>query len=539
MDYGDLIKVCFSLMALQMSEDAVKNADKILLSDRARDVSEELPELRKALVEYIKGNEIDLVEVGVELKSVVSKMSRDPRVSQIEIGIVKSFGLWFRVGSDAAFKRLARASVQMKAPWLSSLFIKDVGTQKPLKKSLEGLVQAVTKRKNSSMLTVEEANKLKVKNPEVFKEYSRLRREYRTVATDSVSSFVRSSGKNLVPYKDVMSHLQKKGIEHSYPSGFTGLVDATGAWYTVEGKRINGVPSGVMFPTVRMNTKQSGDWVFVALRPDGSRGNFFYTVEKKVANQGAKFNAVRDLMKNIEGIRRKWNIHLKNFNESDPRSVASAVLEMLYVYSARIGSKSGKTDGKQTFGISVILVKQCRMQNDGSLKIRYLGKGGVPTEHHIKPNSLTNKQLLHAFSGLMSDKAPSDFVFTYRLKNGDRRPITSSFINQFFKSLGAGEVTVHKLRTLAATRMMQEELDAYKAQKKSVHQPANFLKDLQKMATNIGKKLNHMRTTKDGSMKATPATALQNYIDPGVLVDIFDHYHIPRPVWLEKLVGRG
>lgn len=540
MNYHDLIKVLFALVSLQISEGELAEADKILLSNVARDVSAELPALRETLVQYIKGKEVDLTEVGVELKAVLNDMSRNPEVSQIEIALIRSFGLWFRVGSDAAFKRLARASVGMKMPWLAKLFIPKVGTQQPLRKSLEGLVFAVTKRKNSSTLTPEEAERLKAKAPEILKEYNRLRREFRTVANDAVSSFVRGSGKNLVPYQSVLKYLASKKIEHSFPEGFTGLVDATGVWFTTEGKRINGIPSGIMFPEVRMNPNPEGkDWVFVAIRPDGSRGNYFYTVETKISNQTGKFAVVQELMTKIDSIRKKWMANLANFDESDPKSPISAVLEMLYSYSARIGSGTGNAKGKQTFGIRTLLVKQCRWQGDGSLKIRYAGKDNVPTEHHIKPNSVANKRLLKAFDFLMSDKAPSEPVFTYRLRNGERRILTASTINQYFKSLGAGEATVHKLRTLAATKMMQEGLNELYRKKTSYTSPANFLKDLKKLATDVGKKLNHMRTTKEGGMKATPNTALQSYIDPGVLIDAFNRYQIPKPAWLERLVNKG
>lgn len=539
MNYDDLEKVLFSLMALQLSEEDVKNADALLLSDAARDVSAELPALRQALVEYIKGNEIELTDVGNELKSVLKDMSRDPNVSQLDIALIRSFGLWFRVGSDAAFKRLARASTGMQMPWLSKLFIPKVGTQQPLKKSLEGIVATFTKQKGRSVLTPEETQRLRAKAPDVLREYNRLRKEYRAVANNAVSSFVRSSGKNMVPYKDVMKHLASKKIEHSFPSGFTGLVDANGAWYTDEGLRINGVPSGIMFPTVQMNPRPTAKgWVFVAMRADGSRGNYFYTAETRIANQRNKFAVTRKLMENINSIRKRWRTNLQNFDEGNPQSAISAVLEMLYVYSARIGSGTGYAKGKQTFGIRTLMVKQCRWQGDGSLKIRYAGKDSVPTEHHVRPNTVYNKRLLKAFEYLMSDKAPSDPVFTYRLKNGERRILTAQSINQYFKSIGAGEATVHKLRTLAATQMMQESLEALYKKKTAYTNAANFEKDLQKMATDVGKKLNHMRTTKEGGMRATPSTALQNYIDPELLVDAFNRYSIPRPAWLERLLKR-
>lgn len=538
MNYTELIKVLYALLALQLSEDALSEADHVLMSSSGKEAKQALPALGPIMKDYLKGNEVDLTEIGVDLKEIIKKAARDSKAKASEIDVLKAFGLWFRVGSERSLQKLSKAGVNLDLPWLNKLFAKEIGSQHTIEKSLSKLIKSVTRR-NSTSLSLEEAKKISSKSPVIYKEYLRLRREYNQVWKDALSTFVRQSGSNLVPIEKALRFLQKNNIGHNLPSGFTGQIDANGLWYTEDGKRINGVPNSVMFPLVKMNPEYSeGEWVFIALKPDGSRGNYFYTVEHVTTQAKIKFKTARNLAKNINQIRAKWTPHIKNFDESDPRSSAALILEMLYVYSARIGSKGNQTAGKSTYGISTLRVNQCRRLPDGGLKMTYPGKKGVLTAHELRPTSAPNKIRLKAFSFLLEEKGREDFVFTYRLKNGARKPVNAQFVNSFFKQLGAGDATVHKLRTLIATTMMEEALKDLYAKKPSFRDPKLFLVALQKMALAVGKQLNHMRTTKEG-VSVTGATALASYIDPQLIMEAYQHYSIALPSWLERLVAKG
>lgn len=537
MNYTELIRVLYALLALSLSDDAIPEADEILTSTSAREAKNALPSLKDVMKEYIKGNEVDLTGIGVDLKDVIKSAMRDPKAKAAWIDILKAFGLWFRVGSERSLQKLSKAGVELHMPWLNRLFAKEVGSQKTVEKSLAKLIKSVTRR-SALTFSDEEALALKAKSPVIYKEYLRLRREYNQVWKDALATFVRRSGKNLVPFTQAMRFLQKKGIEHTLPEGFTGLIDANGVWYTEDGKKINGIPSSRIFPRIRMNPDPEKDnYVFTAIREDGGRQHF-YTVEFRTGQSARKFKIARTLGKNIDRIRKKWSPLIKNFDESDPRCSASLIMEMLYVYSARIGGKGNKTDGKATYGISTLRVNQCRWLSDGGLKIKYPGKKGVMTEHVLRPTTVPNKIRLKAFEFLLEDKARDDFVFTYRLKNGARKPVGGQFVNQLFKTFGAGEATLHKLRTLIATSMMEEALNELYAKKGSYNDPKRFLADLQKIALKVGKTLNHMRTTKEGT-EVTGATAIQSYIDPALIAEAYEHYQIARPNWLERLMAQG
>lgn len=537
MNYTELIRILYALLALSLSEDAVPEADEILTSTSAREAKTSLPSLKDVMKEYVKGNEVDLTSIGVDLKDVTKRAMRDPKAKAAWIGTLKDFGLWFRVGSERSLQKLAKAGVELRMPWLNKLFTKEVGSQNAVSKSLTKLIKSVTRR-SALTFSDEEALALKAKAPAIYKEYLRLRREYNQVWKDALATFVRSSGKNLVPFTTAARFLQKKNIEHTLPEGFTGLIDANGLWYTEDGKKINGVPSSRIFPRVQMNPNPEKDnYVFTAIREDGGRQHF-YTAEFRTGQSARKFKVARTLGKSIDKIRRKWSPFIKNFDESDPRCSASLIMEMLYVYSARIGSKGNKTDGKATYGISTLRMSQCRWLSDGGLKIKYPGKKGVMTEHILRPTSTPNKIRLKAFNFLLEDKARDDFVFTHRLKNGERKPVGGRFVNQLFKTFGAGDATIHKLRTLIATSMMEEALNDLYAKKASYRDPKLFLVDLQKLALKVGKTLNHMRTTKEGT-EVTGATALQSYIDPSLIAEAYEHYQIARPTWLDKLLAKG
>lgn len=540
MDYETLIKVSFALVALQLSDTFSAEADEILMGPGAKELARDMPALKDALRAYSKGAEFDLTEYGNALKEVVKGAQRDPSITASGIDVIKTLGLWFRVESEAAYRKLTKFSGQLRMPWLAALFIKEVGSQTSYARSLHKLVQRATGR-NDTALTLDEAKELKDAGPNVYKEYLRLRREYNQVWKDALTTFVRQSGKNNVPIADALRYLQKNGIEHTLPSGFTGNIGPNGLWYTKDGRQIDGVPSSAMFPSVKMNPDNEGDWVFVALRADGSRGNYFYTTDFKTARRQKKFKVAHALIKNIDKLKRKWWQKVKDFDVTDPTCVAALVIDFLYVFSGRIGGVGNAADGKSTYGMSTILLKHCTLMAGNRIRIRYPGKDGVKFEHWLEPTSNENKLRIRALKYLLEDdvKGPKDYVFTVVLKGGKRSRVSDSFIRQYWKQIGAGEANIHKLRTIMATQMMQEALEQLYASKGSYRDPRRFLADLTKMAVGVGRKLNHVRRSKEGTQTVTPTTALQNYIDPDMLVEAFNHYKVPVPRWLEKLVAKG
>jgi hypothetical protein len=408
-----------------------------------------------------------------------------------------------------------------------------VAKQAPLKEKLQKIVQLATGRRGEDAFSApEEAVAFKEKNPEKYKEYLSLRRQFNSIWKDELSNFARKGADRLVGYEDFLKYLGSKSIESTLPTGFTGKIDAAGRIYTQEGEEISGLPNGVMFPTVKMNSDKSGDWVFQAVRGDGSGGNYFYTktfMKKKVSE---KFEKVENLSKVFDRVRASWRIGINRFEEHSPQTVAAVVLELLYQFNARIGSLGNATDGKATYGLGVCLVKQVTLTPNGFV-IRYPGKKGVPAVHKYEGVDPLSKKIVEIVKSLVEGKKPKDFLFTYTLKNGDKKLVQPSVVNMVFKKLGSGGATVHKLRTYRATSIFNEEAQKIFDKIPKIENATKALAIVKKIATLVGKALNHVRNGVGGS-KITPNTALSAYIDRTAQINFFVHYGLPLPSYLAK-----
>jgi DNA topoisomerase IB len=278
-----------------------------------------------------------------------------------------------------------------------------------------------------------------------------------------------------------------------------------------------------------------GDWVFKAVRYDGSDGPYYYTVAFKRAQAKQKFERVALFTDKVDGMRKKWIAQLKKFNVEDPKSVCALILELLYTFSARIGSAKNATEGSPTFGISTLLVKHAKLEPNGAITLRYKGKGGIPTVHKLSNSDPIMKIMLKALHELIDEKDVKEPIFTVPSSRGYKR-ITGQMVNNYFRALGAGDVTVHKLRTLRGTQLFQDLAQKLSDQGKKPKNDTQAKAFLTKMATEVGKELNHVRSTSTG-MKVTPATAIANYIDPTAVASVFRDWGFRPPAVVEKLLG--
>lgn len=535
----DLVQFLYLLLIYHQTGEYHSELKTVETSPKMAEWTKRIPELKAATLTYRKGEPLDVVSLANALRYwVENDYSKSPDAKATFIEVLKIFASWFKTGSEGALKKLEKLSAQTHDNFIHQYFVKEVESQGPIRDQLSKIVPKLGGAKGDIALDQEASKEARSKNPELYKQYLSLRKQYNQVWKDAVSAYVRSSGDKLAPYQDVLKFFKKKGIEHSMPLGFTGSIDANGAWYTADGKPINGTPSAVMFPTVRMNPNPlAEDWVFQARRPDGKGGNYFYTKEYKVEKQQEKFSKVADITNLIDnkGLRKKWLAGVQNFDKTSPKSVASVVIELLFQSSNRRGTPGGNKTTGGGFGICTLLKKHAYPQTNGGYKFIYQGKDNIKTMFKIDPNSVVNKKICSILTELLEGKKPLDPIFTYQLKNGSFKPIhPDSALNTYFKSISGG-LTVHKLRSYWGTKIFKEEVATIFSKVKTVTSPKQAMELLKKAAVLVGKKLNHVRKSVEGEVNITPATALANYIDPGAQIDFFKHYGIPLPKYLENL----
>lgn len=535
-----LIMGLYSLMLHTLGYTEEKNLNRYILSDELTPWFKVTPGLKELVQAYVRGDDIDTSELGLGLRALSQTLSRNPDVGSLYTTLVKAFGSWFRSGGDSAYRALDKLSVKLKQPWLASFFAKEVRSQAPTIRSLKSMVKRLVGQSRDS-LTPEEAAHLKENNPEQYKEYLALRKEFNLTWKDALNTFVRESGKSTIPMKEAERFFAKKELQTNMPTGFTGRIDADGKWYTNEDKLIKGVPSAVLYPSVTMNPEYedgSGHAVLIPFKADGSQGNYFYTLEDLNKAAKVKYQNVEKLTLNIEKMRKRWLTYMMKFDEEDPETVAAVVMELIFQTSARIGTPGNSAKGESTYGLNTILVKHFFPQSDGSFVLRYPGKDGVKTVYKIRPIDKFNKALSKIMSELSAGKKPSEPLFTYKMSSGARKPLQAMRVNALFRKLGAGDVGIHKIRTYTATKLFRELMEQTFSKKKEFKSASEAMKAFLLMALEAGKKLNHVRRGADGSTTYTPNTVLNSYIDPTVQEEFWRHYQFALPKYLEKMLKK-
>jgi len=543
-DRNQQISLLLALYGIALSSMGERNdpAKQAMLNPDLKVFFDEILNFKEALRDVAKGKNIELYPIGLGLKHFALsnggvRGSLNPKVEEL----IKAFGLYFRAGSTGAWRKIETASASAVFPdWVRAAFTKHAGDQSQVNVALERVVQLLTGKKSTVLDESVDLAKLKSTKPELYKEYLKLRRQFNDVWKAELSNFVRKSGSHLVPMEEVEKYFASKGIQHSWSKGFKGKVDAVGLWYDNEGNRLNGAPTMVVFPTVRMNPNPGpGNWIFQGIRADGSPGNHFYRIEDLRKNKQNKFNRVAELADKIDHIRSRWLVGINHFSQDHKETVAAVILELLYQFSARIGTAGNSAGGKPTFGISTLLVKHVYKIDEKGFTLRYMGKDGVPATHKYAATDPVSRKVVDAVNELVDQKSPKDHLFTYN-QGSTRKPVTPVLVNRVFSVLGAPEgVTAHALRSLKGTTLFNEEFDKLKARKVRVTSPTQAMKLLKEIATKVGRELNHVRRGVDGGLKATGETALSAYIDVRAQIAFFEYFDLPLPPMLLKRAGKA
>lgn len=502
---------------------------KQLLVQAERVWSNELPILPDTIRSSIKGGDskiTNLALLGHEIKEQFKSIKMNESFTGQELDALKAAAAYLRTDSETAMRQLIKLAGVVGSQFVSVRMRPEVSDQGSTGVLLKKLVQQMVGRPGTS-LTTEESAVAKETYPEEYKEYLKLRRMFNQSWKDALVNFVRDSGKSLVKYQDARDYLDANGIEYSLTDGFDGLIDDQGRFYTKKGELINGVPAAVNFPSVVMNPDYpKSPWVFQTVRTNGNPGAYFYTVDFSKRQAKIKFEKVDALSDKMEAVRKKWYSLVRNFDMNRPETVAAVILELLYEFSARVG-----TPNNPTYGIGTLLVKHAKFMSNGDVVLAYKGKDGVPHRHVLKASDPQHKPIIYALQLLVEDKDPKERIFTSANKT-----VGPAVANMLFKRLtGMPDITVHKIRTYRGTKLFKQlmEPEIERLRKKSGLNEKMVLESFKGLAEKVGKLLNHVRRGATGT-KVTGMTAIQSYIDPTVSTVFFRTLGVRPPKIFEK-----
>ena len=211
----------------------------------------------------------------------------------------------------------------------------------------------------------------------------------------------------------------------------------------------------------------------------------------------------------------------------------AAEVEIIFSFGAREGNpKNGTIDRETgeripTYGITTLLVKHV-IPHEGGYRIMYDGKKLSPLDYVIKPNTSVNKKIIAVITKELQDKKPDDPLWT----DEKGKVIPSQYVAQkYFKSLGAGSATLHKVRHLLGTDIAKKIL-AESPLKKGVSQSEAeswYKESLKKVGVALG---HH------SGNNITSSTAIKSYIDPNMQKKFFSDLGLKIPAWLQ-VKGKG
>jgi hypothetical protein len=489
-----------------------------------------LPALAPAIQAAIKGGDKvePLYALGQDLKSAVPQFRAVKEYTTPELTLLNALRAYLSTDSESALNYIKKHASVFGKPELAAIFKPEIpqADHSKLRKTVKTLVG-----RDGVHLSVDEAKLLKARDPAAYEKYAGLRKDHNASFKATLTNYVREADTPLVPYQEAYKAMNEAGFTHSMVPGFNGLIDDHGRWYTKEGRLIDGAPNLATYVKVVMNDGKDPDakWEFKAIKADGGAA-YAYTKDFKQNQSAQKYANVADLMEKLPGIRAKWLKKLKAFNIEDPVCVAAVVLEVLYSFAARIGSKPGR-------GAGTLQAKNVSETQQG-YNLAYIGKDSIPTKHVIKrSSSVEAKWLCDAISKLLEGKKPSDMLYT--VVKGNRQIIVPpAFVNKTFRALGAPEgVTVHKLRTVRGTHLFRELVDA-DAKKRPPSNEKEAMLRWKDMTEQVGKLLNHKRGVGGDGEKFTGITAAGSYVDSGVQLALFERWGFRAPAILEKLFSK-
>lgn len=235
-----------------------------------------------------------------------------------------------------------------------------------------------------------------------------------------------------------------------------------------------------------------------------------YSAEFVQQRSREKFRHVENAIKRMPELRRAVDRDLAK-PDLDKSRVLAAVTVLLDKAYMRVGSEEYARE-HGVFGASTLRKEHVRVQNNGVMRIRYVGKRGVLHDRKIR-----DKRLVPLIRELLEVEG-TDRLFVVRTEQG-LKPVTRHMVNGY---LAAYEMTAKDFRTFHANRLFVEACAAKGAIPETK-------KDRKKVVTEA------VRVVSE-HLGNTPGVARAKYISPMVIQAYLDAGRVARR-WMLKAKG--
>lgn len=463
------------------------------------------------------------LELGKVLKDKKAMFERDTTVTHGQLSLINDIGLNLRTASESAWNRIHKNVSILRNPKLSSIFVLDDeqhvgGGETDLKAAAKALPAVIQKAvgRSGHFLTPDEAQKLRLDNPELFSKYAKLVKVVNAAVKRETFNYVRSTGKPMVGVEDLRSYLNKKGIPNNLPTGFVGgQFDEFGKAYTREGRLIDRIPIGI----VKMNPKYNPDEENTYVMRGVDHRVTYRTTSFTQSLKEERHSLVKEFLEEESKYRAMW---LKDLDKKGSKDqLLAAMVELIYATSARIGGVGNESKGEPTYGMSTLQVSHLKLKPN-LIAFDYVGKKNAPQPAKYQVKDHVSKRVLSIVEKLVADKKPSENVWTYKGK-----PINRAMVNTYLKSKGI-KLSIHRFRQLAGTKLAMMLMSKAPFKKSDHPKQSEVEKWFKEEMKKVGELLHH----RNGE-NVTGMTAVKSYISPEEVVSFFTRVGLRKPKFLK------
>ena len=465
-------------------------------------------------------SDTEAAELGKVLKTYKVSFTRDVSIDTAHLELLNACIQNLATDSEAAWRKIERDVKILNHAALTSIFTNDSIievqglTYVTAATRIKPLVKKLTGKLDSVFLTIAEAQAARASQPEVYAEYSKLLKVINQSVKHEIFTFIRKKKQSLMDVDVVRSHLESLKLPNNLPKGFVGgQVDESGKFYTAEGRILDKVPSGLVVMNTKYDPASDNTYVFT-----NSEGIRYRTQTFLSNNKKARHSVVRDFMQNEEEHKARWRSDL--MKKGSEEQVLSAMVELLYTTSARIGGKDNATAGEPTYGLSTLQVAWVKILPT-KIVLDYTGKKLANQYVEYKVNTPIAKKVQEILRAQLDRKTPESLLFTFNKRHLSRQRVAA-----YLKTLGI-QLTPHSFRRITGTKLASSILSKAPFKASDYPRQAEVEKWFKDAALKVGEALHH----RSGN-KVTSSTAIKSYIDPQVIEDYFVGLGLRRPKWL-------
>ena len=543
-----LIKCLYVILLLKTEK--MNTAREQILRDNSLPAKEFLKEHRlgslvfgKLFEAALHKKDIGLIQpqldaVFLSMRKTSKLMSSNDVLNNTYVGIIRDFRSYVQSDNDNAYARLERNAKETGEIAIYGRFLPLEQDASVHIRTLKRIIKKYEPDNDTLVLSIDVAAELRADNPVEYKGYLAVKNNLKKAAEKELMAFVRQQSSPLINVEIIKKHMKSIKMPYVIHEGFVGQMDENGNYYTISGRETAGrqlktKPGGKCYMNSEYNVDKDNTYVFKSQTPGAKNETAFYTKDYGADSQQEKYSLVIDNIPKFEDARNKWIRDIMG-NQLLPNFMNAVLCELAYLSTGRIGTKNetvcakGINEGKHTYGLRTLLCKHATVE-ESRIVIKYLGvKTSADLKHYIYKDTPQGKKIYDYIVSRVAKAGKLEPLFVH---NKTRVPPTK--INAYIKSLGL-TITVHKFRTIQGTKKFIELYEKSRVLKTKTPDPKNVLSELDKILKSVGASLGHYTSDEKGKT-ITGNTALQYYIVPNYVIDIFLTHKIRMPSLVQKL----